>query len=520
MDDPKTKKDSLSALKIAFFQGMLVALLLGHSTAFPRPQLDFQDFILYGCLCPLAIALALRKLVLQWNLLSWSILVLFGVGALSVFHSWGISQEGLISLSQMLLWLGLMVGLSIWDAEDLSAVYWTSLCLSVAAALWLLVCLSLTPWSPDGIAYLGHPTFLSHLFAVNVPILIVCATPFKSRGARLFTWATLVLLISGALACGTRSSLLALFVAALFWAKRKALNFRTALILGSAFAFALALIYATDLKLRGEPVLQRLLPDNAQSTTKEGLDRFTSGRLNLFHRTLAMIEERPLLGWGIGRYQFDHPKFGQESGPRFWTMHPHNEFLHVLAEIGWVGMLALAFAAFSFVFWIRRKKKSTSLGLPGEAAWAGVILILVEWQFSTNFINPVSRFYFALFLGTALAQFAQAASSSGRRFGPKLVFAPATALAYCLVLSHLVSLVFVRQAETSRSEFVRLEGAKAAYQLSPGSFGALYSLSSLENRIFFEPSPHTAELYRRFENVPQAYEEHLVARQKKLKAVQ
>ena len=63
-------------------------------------------------------------------------------------------------------------------------------------------------------------------------------------------------------------------------------------------------------------------------------------RRELWQTTMQMVKDHPILGVGLGAYQFAYPRYDQSSGI-FRTEQSHNDYLQILADTGIVGGLAL-----------------------------------------------------------------------------------------------------------------------------------------------------------------------------------
>jgi O-antigen ligase len=64
-------------------------------------------------------------------------------------------------------------------------------------------------------------------------------------------------------------------------------------------------------------------------------------RLRIWPDTLAMIQQRPWLGWGAGSYQWVFPQFRTISEQMLFN-YAHNEYLHFAADYGLVGLFLFA----------------------------------------------------------------------------------------------------------------------------------------------------------------------------------
>lgn len=134
----------------------------------------------------------------------------------------------------------------------------------------------------------------------------------------------------------------------------------------------------------------------------------TMARLSMLHDTLAMIAEKPLLGWGYGgfEYHFQHFRIAQIP-PTVVTeiaRHPHNEIL-----LWWVegGMVALAGMGIMLVGGvrllaqvIRRDRRAQALGERSAGEGTALCLVLVPLLVHSQLEYPfsLSAIHWLLFL--------------------------------------------------------------------------------------------------------------------------
>lgn len=71
------------------------------------------------------------------------------------------------------------------------------------------------------------------------------------------------------------------------------------------------------------------------------------GRSQIWQANLAMIRERPLLGWGYGNYKQFRDPYYQRYPQADTTAHAHNNFLQVWVDGGLFGL-----GAFGYLFWV------------------------------------------------------------------------------------------------------------------------------------------------------------------------
>ena len=201
---------------------------------------------------------------------------------------------------------------------------------------------------------------------------------------------------------------------------------------------------------------QRLLSSklDADAPLLSSQDVTTQVRLSIWRGTLAMSAQRPLSGWGLGRFREQYPPFREPAeaalpglaGARTEVDHPHDEFLLALAEGGWpaaLGLLAFALAT------LARAARAARRGDAGDRVALGVLVAgTVAALVQNAWVSP----------GTALPVFAAAgwawAPAASRAPGPRASAAlVAGGLAAMLVL---VALAVPRvRVQLGMREFLR-----------------------------------------------------------------
>ena len=223
------------------------------------------------------------------------------------------------------------------------------------------------------------------LFMFNRPLLtaLLLAGPLAAllalRGRRVAALALLAVTalailrsISGAAALGLLAGV-GLFVAARFVPKRAGLSL-AALVLGLAFALA---------PIEGD-ILARAMPEAAHERLTQSSSR---ARVAIAQSFGAAVAQAPLIGSGYGTgARFAEVPAASSLEPEMRTMlavgHPHNSFLQIWAELGLVGAVLGALAAFLALRAaapLPRGLFATALGLLGAA----VAVMFVEhgaWQ--------------------------------------------------------------------------------------------------------------------------------------------
>jgi len=133
-------------------------------------------------------------------------------------------------------------------------------------------------------------------------------------------------------------------------------------------------------------------------------------RLKLWKGALLMIEEHPLIGFGVNTYTRNFPAYKPGAYPD--VIYSHNCYLHMATEIGLIGLgLFLAFIILVFTY-ISRRLKFLSGGWMRSAAiglFAGLIGFLIHSAVDTHLysVNLAVMFYFLLGFCVALCNYAR-----------------------------------------------------------------------------------------------------------------
>jgi O-antigen ligase len=169
------------------------------------------------------------------------------------------------------------------------------------------------------------------------------------------------------------------FLAAVLWWKNA--SRRSAAI----FATACLLILIFLLWMGGKRLVQRFVSfktDDASYHT----------RIQIARDSVAMIKERPLMGWGLGTFTTVYPKYRTFYADLFINA-AHNDYVQVLTETGVLGFAAVL--GFLALVYLRafRKLRGPGLNLTQAATLAallGVTGILVHSFVDFNLQIPAN----------------------------------------------------------------------------------------------------------------------------------
>lgn len=123
-------------------------------------------------------------------------------------------------------------------------------------------------------------------------------------------------------------------------------------------------------------------------------------RLKLWGNTIEMIKDKPLIGVGIGGFEMDYSE-RVKSAPKSQELivhDPHNQFLKIVAEMGFVGFLAFIFMLFTSLIQQPVVKHYRLLGVGVLVAWCGTSM------FSSHFSTFTEGRFIYLWLGIMLSQ--------------------------------------------------------------------------------------------------------------------
>ncbi len=138
-------------------------------------------------------------------------------------------------------------------------------------------------------------------------------------------------------------------------------------------------------------------------------------RLHTWRDTLALVRDYALLGCGLGNFAEVFPAY--KSGfAGFFTVHPENDYLQALAELGIVGFgvlmaLLLILGRRLLSLWHERRNEEVR-GLAAGGLF-GLIAFLLHGLYDFNFHIPANAFAFALLAATTQAALVLHVRSNG-----------------------------------------------------------------------------------------------------------
>lgn len=213
-------------------------------------------------------------------------------------------------------------------------------------------------------------TFLM-LASMAVAVALVAQRPKQRMLACALALLTLVNVV---FILKSRTTYITLVPLIVYWAwrlfGRQGAGWRAVAATGALLLAIAALSWAV------QPVRERLLQSVTQEVTRYAAQREPTSmgiRLELWRRTLPLIEDAPVFGHGLGQWPPLY-RAAIEKLPQFDAFlmgHPHQEMLLIWTEQGTVGLLVYLALLVALARYIRR------LDAPYRDIYAGILLIYV-----------------------------------------------------------------------------------------------------------------------------------------------
>jgi O-antigen ligase len=250
----------------------------------------------------------------------------------------------------------------------------------------------LTGWSLRGHA---EPERISGIFGADDPKLgptLAVLSPFalwvaKERWQRRGLLMALLLLLGPVILSGSRAAWICFGLVGLVFIWREAgspLRFVAACVIAAVVLLAAGGI-AWKTSTRFDARMQRTLA--VLGGSEQDINEATTGRLDIWRNSLAMIAARPVTGVGVRDFRYAYPHFApandhflvqENCGDGVGACHPHQIVLEILAETGVMGLLIwLAGVGIAWRAWRRA-------GKIGRAAAFPVTLSLAVMLFPIN----------------------------------------------------------------------------------------------------------------------------------------
>jgi len=185
---------------------------------------------------------------------------------------------------------------------------------------------------------LSDANFLALFLVIGLPLIIFSAT--WRRGLMKMTLIlALVPVLAGAAKTGSRSGLLALGAAIVFYLLFASVKQRMAVILGGAIFFVCATV------LLPPEILQRFTTYfNASSGMSQEAADSATYRKELLTKSLELTAKNPVFGVGPGMFMEGEAREAMAKGQRGMWHYTHNSYTELSSECGILGLAFYAFA--------------------------------------------------------------------------------------------------------------------------------------------------------------------------------
>lgn len=364
----------------------------------------FSIFALY-----LAISVYRREIKIPKSpLLIPLILYLFIVFISTLFsYQRNVSYNELINIfTYFLLFL---IVISFYE-EEKNVLLFTAISLSAAVislyALLQHLRIDFIEWS-DPIVYLrststlGNPDFVSAYLSLVLPLILSFLIIQEKPIFKILLFLNFLLSFTALLLTYSRGGWLTFLLVItifLFLLEKNKIRENLPYILALFISLTVIVIIFSPLKIS---IDQRAtnIPGRIKSLTDIHYPSF-SIRRHLWHDAILMISGRPILGWGPDTFTVVFPKFRSPelsylAGRNNLPENPHNEYLNIAANSGFLGLFSFLFLVMVILKYSFKKAKYGNLYL-------GIFATLVGFFFQSLFYYKIVPTYFLFFLLTGI----------------------------------------------------------------------------------------------------------------------
>ena len=267
----------------------------------------------------------------------------------------------------------------------------------------------------EPVSTLGNTSYAAEFLIIVLPLFLARILSATSLSRRLPYFLGFWLLLFYLFQTRCRGGWVAAAVAFLFMAVLLASKARRSpgfLSLAGRNAFTLLLLslffLALFLALKPESIPQGI----SRVRSIFDLDYPTNRvRILIWQGTLQMMRQHPWFGVGLGNFEYGFPPFRRLEewliSERLPVAEAHNEYLHIGAEMGILGLLLFFWIVLSLsrtAARVLRRAPSPTAYLRGLAISASLVAILTYALFAFPLRNPVPSLYFWALLGYLAAQ--------------------------------------------------------------------------------------------------------------------
>jgi putative inorganic carbon (hco3(-)) transporter len=221
-------------------------------------------------------------------------------------------------------------------------------------ALYTIIHHATKGFEHDAAHWVMSPFFKDHTsygmaLALVLPFAFYIPKWTETKNRKFFFFGIVALLITATILSYTRAAWLSLVAASGVYVIMKLRIKFSFLFTISVFMLSFIYLFQTDILM----ALEKNSQDSSDSFTEHissmsnvSTDASNLERINRWMSAIRLFEERPHLGWGSGTYQFNYAPYQNFYEKTIISTNAgnmgnaHSEYLSVLAETGWPGLLS------------------------------------------------------------------------------------------------------------------------------------------------------------------------------------
>ncbi|MFC2172214.1 O-antigen ligase family protein [Acidobacteriota bacterium] len=382
-------RDVSRRLLLMFMGGIALLCPLGTREAGHEIVLSVQILALSVFTGLLLADLARRKIVLPDPLLLWlsgllvAAFLAGSIRAASRSHAMDLFAQVLTAVVLF------MLAQRLFTRDQKAKGMIMNLCVAAAAVQAGLILIgAVTDFQDPVPGMIPNPNHQAVFLAAGGVLALCGLLGGPSMRARVFFASMLAVIACGVVITTSRAGVLALVIGALIPLAR----WRKMLLFIPILFVLLAIILPTPFSKR-----LKALPRDAYSFE----------RITIWHGSFEMFRDYPVVGVGVGQYQYFFPQYSrpvvtEHAAARYGktARHAHNEFLHIAAEMGFMG-IAVAMAWMIVLF-----RRSAAIWRHGKlcdlAPVGGLVPLLFGSFFSPVFYQPCVLYFTAVLSGAVM----------------------------------------------------------------------------------------------------------------------
>jgi len=268
----------------------------------------------------------------------------------------------------------------------------------------------------------GSTNYLAGYLAACLPVAFVLFTLVENRRKKVLFVGLMAVLYTALLMTSTRAAFLGLSLSVIFvlillliYQGRGFFQQNRAWLL----RLALIIVIISAVYLTPNPLNPERKETLAQRTARVSLEESgLAARFLYWFSALEMIRKHPFLGLGIGTFGVHYPEYqgkvlAQEGKGKYIrfaakSINAHNDYLHMGAEIGIIGLIALFWLILTYYqkgfAWIKKRKGKERLLVIGLMGGATVLLTHALLSFPFHIIQNGLLFWGILALSTSIGE--------------------------------------------------------------------------------------------------------------------